>query len=305
MTQVSKINGIPIVNTVVSGFTYDGVNTLTIQETDGTTFNVVISNLTLTDLRSTNIYGDVFSGNTTEAVFYGDGSNLTGIVGSTDNYVTGATMVGNTLVLNRTDQLSAATVDLSQFLDNTNYYVTGGTLTNNSVVIGRNDGQQPLTISGGTNVTITEPINGIFKFDSPDTGGSSLTGDTVVLDFTLDGTYTTSSSTFANVPINIIIQSATTYNSDFSTMSGVLICDISLSDSGVAGEFDLYNLTDGTSVSGSVTAFTDADGLKSSNSFSLTNIHFDDTFVVRVRRTGNPASSDMRIRAAQLKLILT
>jgi hypothetical protein len=247
----------------------------------------------------------VFSGNTTEAIFYGDGSNLTGIVGSTDNYVTGATMVGNTLVLNRTDALSAATVDLSQFIDNTNYYVTGGTLTNNSIVIGRNDGQQPLTLSGGTNVTITEPITGVFKFDSPDTTGGGITGDTVVLDFTLDGTYTTSSTSFANVPINVVIQSATTYNTDFSTMNGILICDISLSDSGIAGEFDLYNLTDSTSVSGSATAFTDADGLKSSNSFSLTNVHFNDTFVVRVRRTGGVGSNDMRIRAAQLKLILT
>ena len=45
MTQVSKINGIPIVNTVVSGFTYDGVNTLTISETDGTVHNAIITNI--------------------------------------------------------------------------------------------------------------------------------------------------------------------------------------------------------------------------------------------------------------------
>jgi hypothetical protein len=46
------------------------------------------------------------------------GNVVTGTTGgSTDNYVTGATMVGDTLVLNRTDALSAATVDLSQFGD--------------------------------------------------------------------------------------------------------------------------------------------------------------------------------------------
>jgi hypothetical protein len=212
------------------------------------------------------LYASVISGGT----LYGDGSNITGIV-TTDNYV------------------------------------TGGTLDGNSIQIGRTDSSGILIISGGTNVTITEPTTGVFRIDSPDTtgGGGSLTGDTVTLDFTLDGTYVTSSATFAEVPINVIIQSATTYNSDFSTINGTLICDISQSDAGTAGEFDLYNLTDGTTVSGSATAFTSTDGLKSSSSFSITNIHFDDTFRVRVRRTGTPGSANMRIRGAQLILSLT
>jgi cytoskeletal protein CcmA (bactofilin family) len=60
--------------------------------------------------------------------------------------------------------------DVSSITPDTNTFVTGGTLSGNSVIIGRNDGQQPLTFSGGTNVTITEPISGTFKFDSPDTG---------------------------------------------------------------------------------------------------------------------------------------
>jgi hypothetical protein len=125
MTTVSKINGISVINTVISGFTYDNVNTLTISQSDGTTFPVSINEL----------YASVISGGT----LYGDGSNLTGIL-TTDNYVTGGTLVGNTLVLNRTDALSAVTVDFSQFLDDTNTFVTGATLTNNSLVVGRNDG---------------------------------------------------------------------------------------------------------------------------------------------------------------------
>ena len=252
MAQALKINGISIPNTSITGYTYDGVNTFTITQNDGVSFTAQITSLSASTI----------SGGT----FYGDGSNLTGII-STDNYV------------------------------------TGGTLNSNSIEIGRTDLASILVISGGTNVTITEPTTGVFKIDSPDTTGSgSLTGDTITIDVTVDGTYVTSSSSFAEVPINIIIQSATTYNSDFSTMTGKLICDISQSDGGVAGEFDLYNLTDSVTVSGSATAFVAADGLKSSNTFSITNIHFDDSFRVRVRRTGAPGSANMRIRGAQLIL---
>ena len=123
MTQVSKINGIPVINTVISGFTYDGINTLTIQETDGTTFNVVISNLTLTDLRATNVYSDIFSGNTSEAVFYGDGSNLTGIVDSPNFYTSGTTISGDTVIFNRNDMDSAYSVDLSNLTSLQLFYI--------------------------------------------------------------------------------------------------------------------------------------------------------------------------------------
>jgi hypothetical protein len=88
-------------------------------------------------------------------------------------------------------------------------------------------------------------------------------------------------------------------------MSGTLICDVSQSDAGVSGEFDLFNLTDSTQVTGSVTSFVDSDGLKSSSSFSLGSTHFDDTFRVRMRRVGGTGANDVRIRAAQLILTLT
>jgi hypothetical protein len=78
MAQVSKINGIPVVNTSVSAFTYDGTNQFTIGSTDGVNFNASIDVLSAT----------TFSGVT----YYGDGSNLTGIVGGS---LTGATNIGN------------------------------------------------------------------------------------------------------------------------------------------------------------------------------------------------------------------
>ena len=302
MAQVSKINGISIPNTSITGYTYDGVNTFTITQNDGVSFTAQITSLSASTI----------SGGT----FYGDGSNLTGII-STDNYV------------------------------------TGGTLNSNSIEIGRTDSASILVISGGTNVSITEPLSGTFLIDS--TGGSgevntasnvgvgqgvfsgksgtdlqfySLSGGTnttltlnnntividtsgsvsselVTLDFSFDGTYVNSSTSFGQIPLQIVIQSATTYNSNFSTMNGQLICDVSQTDSGINGEFDLFNLTDSAQVTGSVTSFTDTDGLKSSSSFSIGNTHFDNTFRVRLRRTSGTGANDVRIRAAQLILTLT
>lgn len=47
--------------------------------------------------------------------YYGDGSNLTGISGvsATDYYTTGATLINNSIYFNRTDSMSAFTVNLS------------------------------------------------------------------------------------------------------------------------------------------------------------------------------------------------
>lgn len=120
MPQIKKINGLTIPNSVyLTGFTYDGVNTFTINDSSGNTFNATINVLSATTLSAT--------------TFYGDGSNLTGIV-STDNYVTGGTLDGNSIVLGRTDEAAI------------------------------------LVLSGTSNITITEPISGTFLVDS--VGGS-------------------------------------------------------------------------------------------------------------------------------------
>jgi hypothetical protein len=63
MARVSKINGISIPNTSITGFTYDDVNTFTINQNDGVSFSASINILSAT-------------------TFYGDGSNLTGVGGS-------------------------------------------------------------------------------------------------------------------------------------------------------------------------------------------------------------------------------
>jgi hypothetical protein len=66
---------------------------------------------------------------------------------NTDNYITGGTMVGNTLVLDRTDSLSAVTVDLSQFVDSFNdTFVTGVTIDGSILSIGQNQGKVDETV---------------------------------------------------------------------------------------------------------------------------------------------------------------
>jgi hypothetical protein len=126
----------------------------------------------------------------------------------------------------------------------------------------------------------------------------------VSVDFGFDSTYATTSSTFAQIPLNVVVQSASTYNSTYTGMTATLICDISESDSGITGEFELYNLTDATSVTGSVTSFVDTDDLKQSSSFTITSSDFDDTFRVRIRRTSGTGTDNVRIRSAQLLLTL-
>jgi hypothetical protein len=262
MTQVSKINGIPVFNTVISGFTYDNINTFTIENTDGTSFTASINSLSASTI----------SGGT----FFGDGSGLTNLPSSTNTYTTGSTYLNNTITFTNS---------------------TGGTY---DVTINDFTG---LTINGSLSATTISATT--FYGDGGNLTGvaSTATADTITLDFSFDGTYVQGGTSFGQIPLQVIIQSATTYNSSFPTMSGTLICDVSQGDSTITGEFDLYNLSDSSQVTGSVTTFVDTDGLKSSVSFSLGSGEFDDSFRVRVRRTGG--AGDVAIRSAQLILTLT
>ena len=65
-----------------------------------------------------------------------DNSSIS-ISGLTDNYNTGATVIGSSVYFHRNDQLSAYTFDL---LSATNTYSTGVTFNNNQLTITRNDG---------------------------------------------------------------------------------------------------------------------------------------------------------------------
>ena len=88
MTQVTKINGIPVVDTKVTGFTYDNANTFTITQNDGSSYNATIDSLSgvyITNLSATTInpvdfiqFNTAYTGNTTvEGRMYWDEPNGT------------------------------------------------------------------------------------------------------------------------------------------------------------------------------------------------------------------------------------
>lgn len=107
--------------TEISAFTFNNINTFTIDESSGNSWSASINQLNL-------------SGPITATTYYGDGSNLSGI--STANYyTTGATLIGSTAYFNRNDSLSAYTLDLSTLSSTGNYLpLTGGTMTNEAQI---------------------------------------------------------------------------------------------------------------------------------------------------------------------------
>ena len=92
------------------------------------------------------VIGDI-SGTT----FYGDGSKLSGII-TTDNYVTGGVYTASTksLYFTGTTGFTPFSVDVSALLDDTNNYVTGGTLSGNDLILEKNNGVDvnPIDLSG-------------------------------------------------------------------------------------------------------------------------------------------------------------
>jgi hypothetical protein len=90
-----------------------------------------------------NVTGDI-SGTT----FYGDGSQLSGII-TTDNYVTGGVYTASTksLYFTGTTGFTPFSIDVSALLDDTNNYVTGGTYSSGTLTLDRNDGDT-VTVTG-------------------------------------------------------------------------------------------------------------------------------------------------------------
>jgi hypothetical protein len=204
----------------------------------------------------------------------------------------------NTEILSRnTGTGQVEYTDLSAFTS-LDTFVTGFTYdpNNNTFTISQNQGQPDLTalIDTMTGLTVTT-ISATTYYNLP---------IKVSVDFGFDSTYATTSSTFAQIPLNVVVQSASTYNSTYTGMTATLICDISESDTGITGEFELYDVTNSSSIVGSTTSFVDTDGLKSSSSFTITSSDFDDTFRVRIRRTSGTGTDNVRIRSAQLLLTL-
>lgn len=213
-TQIdSKVN-----NTTFTSYTANTQNILNTKIDGGINVgggNEIFSGITGTDMNFRTLSG----GSNTILTTIGDVVKIDVTLPSEVNtYVTGFTIDTNQLILTQNDGTSGFTVDLSPYIDNTDNYVTGGTKVNNSVVFGRNDTNNILTLSGGTNITISEPTTGIFKFDSLDTNTNT---------FVSGGTYSTgniffsgnSSETSFIVDVSALIDD-TNYYVTGSTLNG-------------------------------------------------------------------------------------
>ena len=92
----------------ISGFTYNDANKLTILNNNGSEYSVYLNQFS----------GLTINGSVSATTYYGDGSNLTGLV-SNDFYVTGGTYVGTTLTLERQNGSVVITGFTSVFTGNT------------------------------------------------------------------------------------------------------------------------------------------------------------------------------------------
>lgn len=127
LANISSIQGIST-DTFVTGFTYNNANNLTITRNQGLPdLNVYINTFT----------GITVNGSVSATTYYGDGSNLTGLV-TTDTFVTGFTYNNaNIITLSQNEGQVDKTVDISTLASitvNGNATVTGTTTTGNLIV---------------------------------------------------------------------------------------------------------------------------------------------------------------------------
>ena len=155
--------------TSITGFTYED-NTFTITDNNGGVFSATIDSMT-----GLTVNGDI-SGTT----FYGDGSNLTGIVFN-DIYVTGGTYSNGTATFTNN---TGGTFNVSGFYTGStdaNTYITGYTYNNNTFTISDNSGttfnatintMTGLTINGNLDVTTIDDVDYIdFNTAAAQAGG--------------------------------------------------------------------------------------------------------------------------------------
>ena len=167
------------------------------------------------------VTGGTFNYETQTLTLNNADDTVVNISGFADNYTTGATLINNVVYFDRTDALSAYTLDLSAF-SNQDIYVTGLTYSNNSLTLRRNDNINltttinsftGLTVNGtifGTTVSATTYLNLPYDNDNY----LSLSGGTV-----------TGETTFTNgLTANTI--SATTFYGDGSHLTGIVTPDI-------------------------------------------------------------------------------
>lgn len=227
MTQITKINGVPIANTSVSAFTY-GNNVLTIDNTDNTSYSALIdimSGLTINGSFSATTYlglptdvhvtGGTYSNGTATFINNTGGTfNVSGFSTGGGSEFTGGTVSGET---NFTNGLTASTISA------TTYYGNGSNLTGSSGSFG-------ITIDGAGSV-ITNGVKGyaVIPYNATIVGWDIIgnTSGGCAVDIWKDITIPTSGNTITGTEIpSLLSQQINSDNNLTSWNTSVFINDI-------------------------------------------------------------------------------
>lgn len=202
----------------VSAGNYTGETTSDLTFYSGNTADYTGSSVWLTSEDSARVKGVLYANVLSATTIVG-----ATISGATDNFTTGSTLVGSTAYFNRTDSLSAYTLDLSSLAVNDNF-TTGSTLVGNTLYFNRTDSLSAYTadlspLSGGTpslndgeifvgnasNEATSVPMGGDVAITNA--GVTTIQPDTVTYDKMQDTTQAallgneTGAGTIAEIPI--------------------------------------------------------------------------------------------------------
>ena len=164
--EYRPVSGItPDTDTFVSGGTYnDTTNNINFSgNSTETTFDVDLTSLVSSVSANTFVISGTYVDSTDTLALLRNDGNFVNITGITDTFTTGATYDNGTALatFNRNDG-NSYTLDLST-IDVNDTFVTGTTFSSNQATVTRNDGTDVLLLTGGTNVTLSNPSTNQIK----------------------------------------------------------------------------------------------------------------------------------------------
>ena len=161
---------LPFEDTYTTGSTYDnGTALATFDRNDGTNYTLDLSTIDVNDTFSTGgtvtQTSSINENNQTIQIVGNGGFTPYNITNVTDTFTTGGTYNNGTALITF-DKNDGTTydVDLST-LDLNDTFVTGTTFSSNQATVTRNDGTDVLLLTGGTNVTLSNPSTNQIKID--------------------------------------------------------------------------------------------------------------------------------------------
>jgi hypothetical protein len=148
------------------------------------------------------------------------------ITGIEDNFTTGSTLIGSVAYFDRTDSLSAYTLDLSTFVSTGDTYVTGFTYDGaNNLTITQTDDGPTLSVNINTMTGLT--VNGTLSATTLDgndilSGGTNLSTIFSTTDYYTTGfTYNPSTNTF-----QIGVNDGNSYPATINSVSGLTVSNL-------------------------------------------------------------------------------